>query len=352
MAASEFMREPLLIRYSAALGRPVHCQEFGFTPTVEGAPINQLMGAASWITSHLFCCHQNYLVLSRDDSDDRRRIHVWRVVEEEEERGTSHSIEFIRTMEPETSDAVELQDVVVTEEDSRLYLLWYHHQSQDGTQHSFYKIEAHDLANGNVVATTTVNMPLIPQERPRYFATYLVAMENHVVLLRHYEQSGRFPGTGVGAYSFRRSDLIQTHYLPCFDKGEIHIEIDKSRCASKYVRFSDFASVSFNRLLAVNKSTGGLTIEDHTPMEQRGHCVLMTTHSLYVTNHDEDMMHLDQYDLMTRQKVRSLKIGFGRSNSQYMLATTCVNRKRRELVAGFAGPQQEPRFLVWMLESV
>jgi hypothetical protein len=283
-------------------------------------------------------------------------VHVWKQRDQEDEvEGIQFDFLYSKQGPKNAENADSLKDLAVATQDATMYILW---GQKEGGREVSYRIESYDIATGSTIRSNTIEMPRAADDNvrfPRYTTTKLLVAKGHLLLLRNLEEQGPFPGIGLGAYSFCRNDLSQKCFLPCFQDGEVHIEHGKSRQTSQCVLFQEFVGRrTCNMKLSINRSTGNLVVGDFNVLGDRTDVELVTSTSVFMFDPDAEAFFLEEFDLATGQKLRTMPLGVGRAtNGATMMACILENEQRGELFVSISGGFRGIHtILVYLHESV
>jgi len=178
-----------------------------------------------------------------------------------------------------------------------------------------YLIQSFDVGTGNCLASKTIRMPPSPPgaNKPRYTTDILRISGDYLWFSRHLEEGGSFPGIGLGVYSFIRTNLLQTCYLPCFEEGETQFNEDWStQSTSEWTLYCRIGE-GIERKILIN-GAGVLTDEDRQiTFGDRQEVRLARGNRVFVEHPDEEGdIRLDEYDVITGDKIRTFTTGVPR----------------------------------------
>ena len=242
-------------------------------------------------------------------------------------------IQFLYSKECSTTDdANALQDVAVAD-DATMYLLW--RKKQDNQEVS-YKIESIQVQTGELLFDTTIQMPSNTDlaTLPRYTTSKLIVAGKYLLMLRHLEERGSFPGIGLGAYAFSRVDLSQSDFLPCFQDFEVHINHDESGRTSQYILYTEFTGwcSCVNKKISINGTTG-------TSRCRGWHCIRSIV-PRWCWPHPQVCLHmiptrsllaLDEYDLQSGDEIADPRDGGAtRGQGPRLVASVLASRNKEK----------------------
>ena len=107
---------------------------------------------------------------------------------------------------------------------------------------------------------------------------------------------------------------MQTDFIPCFHDYEVHVDSDKSgKVAGQghafYFEFAGASGGPETKTIKINDTTGKLSLGGSFSFGDRAEAVLSTPTSVFTYNPNEEFLILEEYDLASGQKLRSLQTG-------------------------------------------
>lgn len=296
--------------------------QMSFTLTAETGARLPVHLRWSWISDSLFYSNGHLVLRSGFGPHSDKWVHVWKL----EGEGDVH-IQYSYSMRFASDNTVEVEDVVVAA-NGTMYILW---KVSESAGYVRYLLKAFDVASGNTLTTRSI-VPFHASgakrpSSPHRIVSSLLISGNHLLLLRHVEENGPFPGIGQGVYTFSMTDdLKQTGFSPCFEEGEVYINHDKSKTTDKWLLYHNFGDESF-RKISINAD--GLVEEEprHITFGPRNRVMLATADRVFVEHPDEKgSVELDEYDVATGEKVRTICTGVQRDTTT-MVASVLSNGK-------------------------
>lgn len=323
-----------------------HRQPPGIPLSVEGVAA-QLQAGGTALLGHLlntwsrFCPYINHLFYSEGHLVLQHHpgnifggcswLHVWKL----EGQGENISAQHLYTKDLDKrylgtaviSDYPPVEDVAVAH-DGAFYFLREIQSAND--KNLSYLIQSFDVATGNCLATQILWIPQARpgENRPRYTTDYLLIMGDYLVLSRNVEEEGPFPGVGLGVYAFCRTNLSQTSYLPCFEEGEISLNLlHQSGRNGKWILYRlALGEAGVQRRIFIDRD-GVLAHDDRQiRFQDREYVMLAGDKEVYVGNPDEDgIIRLDEFDIATGAKNRTIWTGLSTREGRWMLQTVLCN---------------------------
>jgi len=189
-----------------------------------------------------------------------------------------------------------------------------------------YLIQSFGVGTGNCLASQIIRMPQAPPgaNQPQYTTDTLRISGDFLLLCRNVEEEGPFPGIGLGVYTFRRTNLLQTCFLRCFEEGEFRLNVDISKQSEKWILYIRIGE-GFQRKILIDDA-GVLTPEDRRiTFAHRNEVKLARDNRVFVEHPDEEGdIRVDEFDVATGEKIRTIWTGVPRENGR-MLASVLSN---------------------------
>jgi len=242
-----------------------------------------------------------------------------------------------------TSVAGSVEDVTVAA-DGKFYLLSnIPNVGQDSSaEQESLLVQSYDVATGNRSASRVIPMKRAPGAAtlpPRSPVCNLRVSGDHILVFRHVEERQWYPGIGLGVYMLNRADdsLLVTSFLPCFERGEVSINEDRSKQTKRWIIFYEHNAGTPNEITKILVNNDGtLTVvcpRGMTRESEYQEIKLVTESRFFVDPEEQGEVKFDEYDIATGEKVRTLSTGLPRSD--HLVASVLSNGK--EVVCSMSG---------------
>ena len=289
-----------------------------------------------WIFDYLFYSAGHLVMYERPiPGRNVRSLHVWKLGGEE---NVNH-VQLVYAVDLNNfASSFSVKDVAVAA-DGKFYILFRiltvgQDSGAEQDEQDSLLVQSYDVATGNRSASRVIPMKRAPGAAtlpPRAPVCSLRVSGDHILVFRHVEEEQRFPLNGLGVYTLNRADdsLVVTSFLPCFERGEVLINEDRSKHTKRWIIVCEVSAGTSNehRKIAVNND-GTLTDcpRGMTWGSERNEIMLATDSRLFVEHSaEEGEVKLDEYDIATGEKVRTLSTGLPRSD--HMVASVLSNGK-------------------------
>jgi len=256
-----------------------------------------------------------------------RSVYVWKVEGEEyDQAGFLYVKDLSRDRTDRTGVDLSTKDNAVSSDGKMYFLLGGHRDTM--------VIEEYEVATGNRLASSDIPMQQANPGRNIPTVEWLTVSNNHLLLFRWSEESGIYPATGcgLGIYSISRDSLLETSFLQYFEEDGGYLNNgSRPNQLDQWILFNQFSDDgNTNRKISIG-SDGVLTPDPQRITYEgiRNEAKLLTSTSVFVEHpNEEGEIKLDENDIVTGKKVRTISTGVHRLEPGHSLASVHSNGKK------------------------